>query len=179
MTLFLLFGKWHRPCNSQNAGSERPHQGTYAGSIYSSGSGNLHSSPENAPPSQLALATSVMEFGRCESTSTASAWPSSAAMNGLKNMRSIFAAFSARTRSRARANRCCKGSKFRCVGVAALNLLARQVGCRTDIFCEGVGQVAKTSSAELPPSRSSQLCSSVEGHSNRGAGLWKLGKSQR
>jgi hypothetical protein len=121
---------------------------------------NLHSPPENAPPSQLALATSVMEFGRRESTSTASAWPSSAAMNGLENMRSIFAAFSARMRSRARANGCCKGSKFRCVGVGSPGRAGRWAEgacCRTDIFCESVGQVAKTSSAaELPPSGSSQ-----------------------
>jgi hypothetical protein len=48
---------------------------------------SLHSYPENAPPSQLVLTTSGMESGRCESTN--------AAMKGLENVRSIFAAFSA------------------------------------------------------------------------------------
>jgi hypothetical protein len=115
------------------------------------------SSKENPPPSQLALATSVMVFGRRESTSTASAWPSSAAINGLENMRSILAAFSARVRSRARANGCCNGSKFLCVGVGSPGLAGRWAEgacCRTEIFCESVGQIAKTSSTvELPPSR--------------------------
>jgi hypothetical protein len=98
------------------------------------------------PPSQLALATSVMLFGRRESTSTASACPSSAAINGLENMRSIFAAFSARMRSRARANGCCKGFKFLCVGVGSPGRAGRWAEgacCRTEIFCEGVGQSSK------------------------------------
>jgi hypothetical protein len=87
-----------------------------------------------------------MVFGRRESTSTASAWPSSAAMNGLENMRSILAAFSARVRSRARANGCCNGSKFLCVGVGSPGRAGRWAEgacCRTEIFCESVGQSSK------------------------------------
>ena len=87
-----------------------------------------------------------MVFGRRESTSTASAWPSSAAMNGLENMRSILAAFSARVRSRARANGCCNGSKFLCVGVGSPGRAGRWAEgacCRTDIFCENVSQRSK------------------------------------
>lgn len=87
-----------------------------------------------------------MVFGRRESTSTASAWPSSAAINGLENMRSILAAFSARMRSRARANGCCNGSKFLCVGVGSPGRAGRWAEgacCRTEIFCESVGQSIK------------------------------------
>jgi hypothetical protein len=64
-------------------------------------------------------------------------------MNGLENMRSILAAFSARVRSRARANGCCNGSKFLCVGVGSPGRAGRWAEgacCRTDIFCEIVGQ---------------------------------------
>ena len=58
-------------------------------------------------------------------------------MNGLENMRSIFAAFNARMRSRARAKGCCRGSKFLRVGVGSPDLAGRwEEGacCRTEIF---------------------------------------------
>lgn len=100
----------------------------------------------DAPPSQLALATSVIEFGRRASTSTASECPSSAATNGLANMRSIFAAFNARMRSRPREKGCCKGSRFLRVGVGSPGLAGRWAEgacCRTEIFCTGIRQVMR------------------------------------
>ena len=93
----------------------------------------------HVPPSQLPLATSVTESGFRTITSTASTWPSRLAMNGFANMRSIFAAFSARVRSRARENGCILGSRLRWVGVGSPGRAGRcaEGACwRTDIFWE-------------------------------------------
>ena len=101
----------------------------------------------------------MIEFGRRASTSTASECPSRAAMNGLANMRSIFAAFNARMRSRARENGCCKGSRFLRVGVGSPGLAGRWAEgacCRTEIFCrwnQASGEETATVKWTLPPSR--------------------------
>ena len=95
-----------------------------------------------APPSQLALATVVSDFGFLTRTSTASECPSRLATKGLANIRSIFAAFKARVLSLARANGCSSGSRFLEVGVGSPGRIGRCVDgscCSTEIFCPRVG----------------------------------------
>lgn len=91
----------------------------------------------HTPPSQLPLATAVSEPGCRTTTSTASTWPSRLSTKGLANIRSIFTALRARVRSRARANGCMSGSRFRDVGVGSPGRVGRwDAGacCKTDIF---------------------------------------------
>lgn len=97
----------------------------------------------HAPPSQLPLATTFSEPGLRAIVSTASTCPSKAATNGLAKMRSIFAAFTALIRSRARANGCISGSRLRDVGVGSPGRLGRCAEascCSTDIFYQNIYQ---------------------------------------
>ena len=79
----------------------------------------------HTPPSQLPLAIVVREPGFLVKTSTASVCPSRLSTNGFANILSIFAAFSARVRSRARAKGCNNGSRFRDAGVGSPGRLGR------------------------------------------------------
>ena len=89
------------------------------------------------PPSQLPLAITFNVPGFLAIVSTASTCPSSAPMNGLAKIRSSLAAFTARVRSRALANGCMRGSRFREVGVGSPGRAGRCVEgacCSTEIF---------------------------------------------
>lgn len=111
----------------------------------------------HAPPSQLPLATTFSEPGLRAIVSTASTCPSKAATNGLAKMRSIFAAFTALIRSRARANGCISGSRLRDVGVGSPGRLGRCAEascCSTDIFYQK--HIIKSFSPELRTSLSLQ-----------------------
>ncbi len=58
-------------------------------------------------------------------------------MNGLANIRSIFAAFRARVRSRARANGCIRGFRLRDLGVGSpgrIAICSAGLCWRTEIF---------------------------------------------
>ena len=93
------------------------------------------------PPSQLPLATVVSDSGFLHKTSTASICPSRLSTKGFANILSIFAAFNARVRSRARANGCISGSRLREVGAGSPGRRAMwdDGACwRTDIFWDSV-----------------------------------------
>lgn len=88
------------------------------------------------PPLQLPLAIFTSESGCLAIDSIASTCPSKAATNGFANILSIFTAFSARARSRARAKGCMRGSRFRDWGVGSPGRVGRCCSgacCKTDI----------------------------------------------